>query len=150
MRAGGRLPRPTPIVLIVAGDSGTRQVLVRAAELEGLIPLIGSSVEDAYGLLAEHLNLIVLIVFDVVPTIVTASAVRHLQLDASRIAAIPAIVVSDRQLTHDELATLPPTPIVTKPFDVAEARDIVRAGSRTRRRRESDRRADSGPHIVLH
>jgi hypothetical protein len=45
--------------LIIAGDSGTRKVLVRAAELEGLKPLIGSSVEDAYGLLAEHVHLIV-------------------------------------------------------------------------------------------
>jgi DNA-binding NtrC family response regulator len=65
MRAGGRLPRPTPIVLIIAGDSDTRQLLVQAAELEGLKPLIGSSVEDAYGILAEQLHLIVLIVLDV-------------------------------------------------------------------------------------
>jgi DNA-binding NtrC family response regulator len=65
MRAGGRLPRPTPIVLIIVGDSDTRQLLVQAAELEGLKPLIGSSVEDAYGILAEQLHLIVLIVLDV-------------------------------------------------------------------------------------
>ena len=150
MRAGRRLPRPTPIVLIVAGDGDTQQLLVRAAELEGFRPLIGSSVDDAYGILAEQLHVIVLIVLDVVPTIATASAVRRLQLDATRIASIPAIVVSDRPLTHDELATLPPTPIATKPFDVDEARDIVRAGSRARRRRGFDRRADTRPHIVLH
>jgi len=150
MRAGRPLPRPTPIVLIIAGDSDTRQLLVQAAELEGLKPLIGSSAEDAYGILAEQLHLIVLIVLDVVPTIVTASAVRRLQLDATRIASIPAVVVSDRPLTHDERATLPLTPIVTKPFDVGEARDIVRAGSRMRRRRRFDRRADRAPHIVLH
>jgi len=114
-----------PIVLVIEGDPATRLVLTRAIELHGCAAIVASSVLDAYGVLAEHLDRIILLVLGITGTTADAVAVRHLQLDAPRVAAIPAVVVSDRPLTDDERAQLRPAALVMKPLDLEDARNIL-------------------------
>jgi DNA-binding response OmpR family regulator len=117
--------RPGSIVLIIESDPATRGVLTRAIELEGGTAIVASSALDAYAVLAEHVNRITLLVLGITGNSGDAVAVRHLQLDAPRVAAIPAVVVSDRPLTDDECAQLRPTAVVVKPLHIEDVRNIL-------------------------
>ena len=151
MRPPGRTPRPGPIVLIVAPDPATQLLLEWAAELEGLKPIVVGSASDAYGILAEESNQIILVVLDIACGEDAVSA-RRLQLDAPRVAPIPAVVLTERPLTETERTVLRPAITVMKPLQVEEAQEIMR-GSRSATWREGAfirGLPGGGPGIVLH
>ena len=128
MATGGRTFRAGPIVLVIDPDPATQLVLEWAAELEGLKPIVVASASDAYGIFAEESNQIILVILDVARGTDEGVAARRLQLDAPRVAAIPAVVLSDRPLTDAERAALQPAITVLKPLQVEEAREIMRGG----------------------
>ena len=99
-----------------------------AAELEGLKPIVVPSAADAYGIFAEESNQIILVILDIARGTEEGVAARRLQLDAPRVAAIPAVVLGDRPLTDAERAALQPAITVLKPLQVEEAREIMRGG----------------------
>jgi CheY-like chemotaxis protein len=153
MQPAGWPARPfVPVVLVVDPDPATQLLLIWAAELEGLKALVVPSASDAYGILAEDTNQIILIVLDVACGGDDAVAARRLQLDAPRVAAIPAVVLTDRSLTDADRAVLRPAITVMKPLQVDEAREIMRGGrSATWRDGAFIRGLSSGhPGIVLH
>ena len=108
--------RSRPIVLVVQADRATRAALRRAIELEGCTTMTAASVADAYGMLAEHFDCIALLVLDISSNPAAAIALRQLQLDATRVAHIATVVVSDRRLTSDECAMLRPSGVLLKPL----------------------------------
>ena len=128
MATGGRTFRAGPIILVIDPDPATQLVLEWAAELEGLKPIVVASASDAYGIFAEESNQIILVILDVARGAEEGVAARRLQLDAPRVAAIPAVVLCDRPLTDAERATLQPAITVLKPLQIEEAREIMRGG----------------------
>jgi len=152
MGAVGRVSHDGPIVLIVDPDPATQLLLEWAADLEGLKPIVVLSAADAYGVLAEDTNQIVLIVLDIARGTDESMAARRLQLDAPRVAQIPAVVLSDRPLTDTERATLRPAISVLKPLQVEEAQEIMRGGRKAAWREGAFIRGlnSGGPRIVLH
>jgi CheY-like chemotaxis protein len=153
MGSAGWPSRPTaPVVLVVDPDPATQLLLEWAAELEGLKALVVSSASDAYGILAEETSQIILVVLDIACGGDDAVAARRLQLDAPRVASIPAIVLTDRSLTDSDRSVLRPAITVMKPLQVEEAREIMRGGrSATWREGAFIRGLNSGnPGIVLH
>ena len=153
MRSTGWITRPdTPVVLVVDPDPATQLLLEWAAELEGLRAVVVQSSTDAYGILAEETNHIILLVLDIASGCDDAVAARRLQLDAPRVASIPAIVLTDRPLTDTDRTTLQPTLAVMKPLQVEEAREIMRGGRSATWREAAFIRGISGnnPGIVLH
>jgi len=152
MGAGGRTSRAGPIVLIVDPDPAAQLLLEWAADLEGLKPVVVSAAADAYGILAEESNQIILVVLDIARGTDDGVAARRLQLDAPRVALIPAVVLTDRPLTDTERATLRPALAVLKPLQVEEAREIMRGGRSATWREGAFIRglSSGGPGIVLH
>jgi len=152
MGSVGRTSRAGPIVLIVDPDPATQLLLEWAADLEGLKPVVVSSASDAYGVLAEETKQIILIVLDIGRGTDDAVAARRLQLDAPRVALIPAVVLSDRPLTDTERAMLRPALAVLKPLQVEEAQEIMRGGRAATWREGAFIRglSSGGPGIVLH
>ena len=153
MQPKGWPARPVPpVVLVVDPDPATQLLLEWAAEIEGLKALVAPSAADAYGILAEDTNQIILIVLDIACGGDDAVAARRLQLDAPRVAAIPAVVLTDRSLTDADRTVLRPAITVMKPLQVEEAREIMRGGrSATWREGAFIRGLDRGnPGIVLH
>jgi DNA-binding response OmpR family regulator len=152
MGTGGRTSRTGLIVLIVDPDPATQLLLEKAAHLEGLTPVAVSSAADAYGVLAEESNQIILLVLDIARGTGDAVAARRLQLDAPRVSKIPAVVLSDRPLTEADLAALRPAITVMKPLQVEEAREIMRGGRSATWRETAFIRGLSGGSrgIVLH
>ena len=152
MGAGGRTSRAGPIVLIVDPDPAAQLLLESAADLEGLKPVVVSAAADAYGILAEESNQIILVVLDIARGTDDGVAARRLQLDAPRVALIPAVVLTDRPLTDTERATLRPALAVLKPLQVEEAREIMRGGRSATWREGAFIRglSSGGPGIVLH
>jgi len=128
MATAGRIFRAGPIVLVIDPDPATQLVLEWAAELEGLKPIVVPSAADAYGIFAEESNQIILVILDIARGTEEGVAARRLQLDAPRVAAIPAVVLGDRPLTDAERAALQPAITVLKPLQVEEAREIMRGG----------------------
>lgn len=129
MATGGRTSRAAAsIVLVIDPDPATRLVLEWAAELEGLRTVVVSSASDAYGIFAEETNQIILVILDITRGTDDGIAARRLQLDAPRVAMIPAVVLGDRPLTEAERATLQPAITVLKPLQVEEAQEIMRGG----------------------
>ena len=128
MPTGSRIFRAEPIVLVIDPDPATQLVLEWAAELEGLKPIVVSSASDAYGIFAEESNQIILVVLDIARGTEEGVAARRLQLDAPRVATIPAVVIGDRPITDAERAVLQPAITVLKPMQVEEAREIMRGG----------------------
>jgi hypothetical protein len=137
---------------VVDPDPATQLLLEWAAELEGLKSLVVSSAADAYGILAEDTNQIILIVLDIACGGDDAVAARRLQLDAPRVASIPAVILTDRLLTDPDRSALRPAITVMKPLQVEEAREIMRGGrSASWREGAFIRGLDAGnPGIVLH
>jgi CheY-like chemotaxis protein len=153
MRPTGWPSRPaTPVVLIVDPDPATQLLLEWAAELEGLTALAVPSSADAYGILAEDTNQIILVVLDLACGGDDAVAARRLQLDAPRVASIPAVVLTDRSLTDTDRTVLRPAITVMKPLQVEEAREIMRGGRSATWREGAFIRglATGNPGIVLH
>ena len=128
MATGGRIFRAGPIVLVIDPDPATQLVLEWAAELEGLKPVVVASAADAYGIFAEESNQIILVILDIARGTEEGVAARRLQLDAPRVATIPAVVLGDRPLTDAERVALQPAITVLKPLQVEEAREIMRGG----------------------
>jgi DNA-binding NtrC family response regulator len=128
MATGGRIFRAGAIVLVIDPDPATQLVLEWAAELEGLKPVVVASASDAYGIFAEESNQIILVILDIARGTDEGVAARRLQLDAPRVAAIPAVVLGDRPLTDAERVALQPAITVLKPLQVEEAREIMRGG----------------------
>jgi len=152
MGNGGRTSRAVPIVLIVDPDPATQSLLEWAADLEGLRTVTVSSAADAYGVLAEETNQIILLVLDIARGNGDAVAARRLQLDAPRVSKIPAVVLSDRPLLEAELTALRPAVTVMKPLQVEEAQEIMRGGRSAIWRENAFIRGLSGGSggIVLH
>jgi DNA-binding response OmpR family regulator len=115
------------LVLIVDADAASLPLLVRAAELEGLRPLIMSSAADAR-ILATRFKQSVLMVLDISGSATDAATTRRRRLDAAAVPQIPAVVLSDRPLTDRERDMLRPIATVLKPLELAEAREIMRSG----------------------
>ena len=90
--------------------------------------MVVSSASDAYGIFAEETNQIILVILDITRGTDDGIAARRLQLDAPRVAMIPAVVLGDRPLTEAERATLQPAITVLKPLQVEEAQEIMRGG----------------------
>jgi DNA-binding NtrC family response regulator len=152
MATGGRTFRAGPIVLVIDPDPATQLVLEWAAELEGLKPIVVSTASDAYRIFAEESNQIVLVILDIARGTEEGVAARRLQLDAPRIATIPAVVLGDRPITDVERAALQPAIMVLKPLQVEEAREIMR-GSRSATWREGvfiRGLSGGGRGVVLH
>ena len=153
MRPTGWVPRPdSPVVVVVDPDPATQLLLEWAAETEGLRALVVHSSTDAYGVLAEKSNHIILVVLDVACGGDDAVAARRLQLDAPRVATIPAVVLTDRPLADADRSTLRPAITVMKPLQVEEAREIMRGGRDATWREGAFIRGLSGGNsgIVLH
>jgi DNA-binding response OmpR family regulator len=153
MRPTGWIPRPdTPVVVVVDPDPATQLLLEWAADLEGLRAFVVQSSTDAYGILAEETSQIILVVLDIACGGDDAVAARRLQLDAPRVASIPAVVLTDRPLTDADRTTLRPAIAVMKPLQVEEAREIMRGGRSATWREAAFIRGLSGgnPGIVLH
>jgi DNA-binding response OmpR family regulator len=138
--------------VVVDPDPATQLLLEWAAEIEGLRALVVQSSTDAYGILAEETNHIILLVLDVACGGDDAVAARRLQLDAPRVASIPAVILIDRPLADADRSTLRPAITVMKPLQVEEAREIMRGGrDATWRERVFIRGLSGGnPGIVLH
>ena len=152
MATGVWTSRPGTIVLVIDPDPATQLVLEWAAELEGLRSVVVPSASDAYGIFAEESNQILLVILDIARATEEGVAARRLQLDAPRVAMIPAVVLSDRPLTDVEHATLKPANTVLKPLQVEEAQEIMRGGRSARWREGVFIRGLSGggPRVVLH
>jgi hypothetical protein len=152
MATGSRTFRAGPIVLVIDPDPATQLVLEWAAELEGLRPIVVPSAAEAYGIFAEESNQIILVILDTARGTEEGVAARRLQLDAPRVAAIPAVVLGDRPLTDAERAALQPSITVLKPLQVEEAREIMRGGRSSTWREGVFMRGLSGGGrgIVLH
>jgi DNA-binding response OmpR family regulator len=118
------------MVLVVDADDASLPLLVRAAELEGLRPLVMSSGADAR-ILAKRFNQVVLLVLDISGTVSDAPTTRRLRLDAAHMGDIPAVVLCDRPLTDKERDTLRPAATALKPLHLAQAREIMRCRSAT-------------------
>jgi DNA-binding response OmpR family regulator len=152
MATGGWTSRAGSIVLVIDPDPATQLVLEWAAELEGLRSVVVPSASDAYGIFAEESNQIILVILDIARGTEEGVAARRLQLDAPRVAMIPAVVLSDRPLTEVERATLKPSITVLKPLQVEEAQEIMRGGRSATWREGVFIRGLSGggPRVVLH
>ena len=152
MRPRARTSRPGPIVLVVHPDPATQLLLEWAAELEGLRPIVVGSASDAYGILAEDSKQIILVILDVACGGEDAVSARRLQLDAPRVAKIPAVVLTERPLTETERTILRPAITVMKPLQVEEAQEIMRGGRSATWREGAFIRGltSGGPDIVLH
>jgi hypothetical protein len=152
MRPRGRTARRGPIVLIVGPDPATQLLLEWAAELESLAPLVVGSASDAYGILAEESKHVILVILDIASGGEDALSARRLQLDAPRVARIPAIVLAGRPLTETERESLRPAITVMKPLQVEEAQEIMRGGRSATWREGAFIRGltSGGPGIVLH
>ncbi len=152
MRPRGRTSRSGPIVLVVDPDPATQLLLEWAAELEGLKAVVVGCASDAYGILAEESKQIILVVLDIACGAEDAVSARRLQLDAPRVAPIPAVVLTERPLTETERTILRPAVTVMKPLQVEEAQEIMRGGRSATWREGAFIRGltSGGPGIVLH
>jgi hypothetical protein len=83
--------------------------------------LFAHSMVDAYSVLAEQFNRISLIVLDLTTNPSDAFALRQLQLDAPRVAAIPTMVITEQPLTPGERTALRPSSVGMKPLPFDDA-----------------------------
>jgi CheY-like chemotaxis protein len=107
-------PRSDPVVLIVHRQGASPVELSQVCERQGCVAVFAPSALDAYGVLAEQFDRIMLVVLDLSGNRDDAFAFRELQLDATRAAAIPAMVITDRPLTDAEQLALRPSGIQLK------------------------------------
>jgi DNA-binding response OmpR family regulator len=129
VRAEGGDTGSISMVLLVDQDAASLPVLVEAAELEGLRPVLMASAADA-GILALRFNHIVLLVLDISSgAAADPTAARRLRVEAAHVGHIPVAVMCDRPLTKKELDALRPIATAVKPLHLGAARAMMRAAS---------------------
>jgi DNA-binding response OmpR family regulator len=114
-----------PIILIVDDDPAVSKFHARIAELEGCAVLIADSAAEGYAVLSQFHDRIALLLLDVAMDGIDGFGFRQLQLDAPRVATIPTVMVSGRELSDGELGYLRPAAALKKPVSIAQLRELI-------------------------
>ena len=107
-----------PLVLIVDDDDGVRAILARAVQLAGYTPVEAISGDDGYKRVTELADRVALVILDITMAGLDGFGFRRLQLDDSRVADIPTMVLTGGELDITEFMALGLHIWVQKPISI--------------------------------